>query len=78
MFITQVEFRVFDKDSAEFFVTQDPIMEKALIHRLHRNYSNTAILQRVVTYEAVELKEIQEDKYDMHGKRITPDINKEA
>lgn len=75
MFITQVHFRAFDRDQAEFFITDTPLMEKALLSRIKRNYVDTALLQKVIRYEAVELKEIQEDKYDMYGKRITPDLN---
>jgi len=78
MFITQVEFRAFDRDHKEMFVTEAPMMEKALYTKIRRDFSNTALLQRVVRFEFVQLKEMQEDKYDMYGKRITEDLKEGA
>ena len=74
MFITKLEFRAFDRDHKDFWVSEAPLMEKAIKDRLKRTVADTSLLQKVVRYEAVELKKIQEDTYDMHGKRVTPDI----
>jgi len=74
VFITRIEFRALDRDNVEIWVTESPIMERAIKERLRRTIANTAYLQKVVRYEAVELKKIQEDNYE-DGKRITEDIS---
>ena len=73
MFITRIEFRALDRDNVEIWVTESPIMERAIKEKLRRTIASTAYLQKVVRYEAVELKKIQEDNYE-DGKRITEDI----
>jgi hypothetical protein len=74
MFITRIEFRALDRDNVEIWVTESPIMERAIKEKLRRTIANTSYLQKVVRYEAVELKKIQEDNYE-DGKRITADIS---
>ena len=74
MFITRIEFRALDRDNVEIWVTESPIMERAIKEKLRRTIASTAYLQKVVRYEAVELKKIQEDNYE-DGKRITEDIS---
>ena len=74
MWLTRIEFRALDRDNVEIWVTESPIMERAIKERLRRTIANTAYLQKVVRYEAVELKKIQEDNYE-DGKRITEDIS---
>ena len=75
MYITRVHFRAFDREHAEFYITDKPMMEKAIKDKLKRTIADTSLLKKVIRYEAVDLKTIQEDEYDMYGKRITPDIN---
>ena len=73
MHITQIHFRAFDRDNVEMFITTEPIMEHGVRSRI-RTICPTALPQKVIRYEAVELKTIHEDLYDTHGKRITPDL----
>ena len=74
MWLTRIEFRALDRDNVEIWVTESPIMERAIKEKLRRTIASTAYLQKVVRYEAVELKKIQEDNYE-DGKRITEDIS---
>ena len=74
MFITRIEFRALDRDNVEIWVTESPIMERAIKEKLRRTIASTSYLQKVVRYEAVALKQLQVDEYDVYGKRITPNL----